>query len=793
MSSLAKNSSAERTKELMLMQRHSQCVRTDKMFGLLMIFQWVAAVSAAVLVTPQTWIGETQTSFAHVLVAVIWGAAISLVPVMLTVRSPGRPMTRHVVAASQMLFSAFLIHLTGGRTATHFHLFGSLAFLAFYRDWKVLITATSVVVADQLIRGQLFPLSIFGTVEVSSYRWIEHTAWILFIDFFLLASCRRETRETWALCKHQAELEIATEQTEQQVIDRTIELQNKTEEAEQLAMVAQYTDNAVVITNASAEIQWVNEGFVRCTGYTLEEVKGKVPGHLLQGEKTNPETVTQMRECLRDGRGFEVEVINYGKSKKPYWVSIECRPIHDEFGNVSRFIAIESDITARKNHEQQLRLYGKAVSEANDAIIISEAEPIDEPGPRILSVNAAFEKMTGYSSEDVLGKNPRMLQGPDSDPETRRRIKESLTRWKPVCEEILNYRKDGTSFWVELNIAPLADDTGRFTHWVSVQRNITERKEQEAEKARLSDKLATMARQAGMAEVATGVLHNVGNVLNSVNVTTQLLLDRCNNSPSESLNRASKLVSDHADNLVAFVSEHPGGKHLPEFLSQLSDKLTQNEVGIREELQILGRHVDHIKQIVKTQQSMAKSKPMNSEVDLRELVEDAILTLRDSFSNHAIIILRNLASLPTIVSDKHQILQILCNLLKNAKQSIVANPHSDRRLTITLEATKADTVFIEVTDSGVGIEPDNLAKVFVHGFTTKDDGHGFGLHSCANAAKVMGGAVTVRSDGIGKGATFRLTLPTRPATSSGSHDRDSIHQDNDQQLSVTETTEGGCV
>lgn len=763
------------------------------MFGLLMIFQWVAAVCAAVLVTPETWIGTTQTSFEHVLVAVIWGAAISLVPVMLTVRSPGRSVTRHVVAASQMLFSAFLIHLTGGRTATHFHLFGSLAFLAFYRDWKVLVTGTFVVIADQLIRSQLFPLSIFGTSEVSSYRWIEHTAWILFMDCFLFASCRRENGETWALCRHQAELEIAREQTEQKVIERTLELQQKTEEAEQLAMVAQYTDNAVIITNASAEIQWVNEGFVRCTGYTLEETLGKVPGHLLQGEDTNPDTVRHMRECLKEGQGFEVEIINYGKNGKPYWVAIECRPIHDEFGRVSRFIAIESDITARRNREQQLRLYGKAVSEANDAIIISEAEPIAEPGPRILAVNAAFENMTGYSSDEVLGKNPRLLQGPESDPETKRRIRESLNDWKPVCEEILNYRKDGSSFWVELNIAPLADETGRFTHWVSVQRNITDRKEQEAEKARLSDQLATMARQAGMAEVATGVLHNVGNVLNSVNVTTQLLLDRCNNSPLESLHNASRLVSRHSDDLASFVTEHPGGKHLPAFLSQLSDKLTQNEAGIREELQILGRHVDHIKQIVKTQQSMAKPTPINSEVDLRELVEDAILTLRDSFSNHAIIILRNLASLPKIVSDKHQILQILCNLLKNAKQAIVANPHSERRLTITLEATRTETVFIEVTDSGVGIAPENLAKVFAHGFTTKEDGHGFGLHSCANAARALGGAITVSSDGPDSGATFRLTLPTRPQQPTDTTTEIRSSQDTRKKVPETQSTERGRV
>lgn len=758
MSDFHSSSCEQRTAELMRTQRQAQCARTDRMFGLLMIFQWVCVVGTAVLVTPTTWIGQTTALSGHLWAAVIWGALISFIPVWMTVQLPGRPLTRHTVAISQVLFSAFLIHLTGGRTTTHFHLFGSLAFLAFYGDWKVLLTASTVITLDQCLRARFFPASVFGVEQVSDYRWLEVTGWVVFIDFFLIASCRRELRDARESCRHQAELEMAKEMTERRIVERTTELKAKTEEAELLALVARYTDNAVVITNAQAHIEWVNEGFERCTGYSLDDVKGQVPGHLLQGPDTDPQTVDLMRACLARGEGFEVELINYDSQQRPYWVAIECRPIHDETGRVTRFIAIESDITARKKHEQQLRLYSKAVSEANDAIIISEAEPIHEPGPRIQSVNAAFEDMTGYSADEIIGCSPRILQGDQSDPATRDRIRECLKNWQPVREEILNYRKDGRPFWVELNIAPLADEEGRYTHWVSVQRNITDRKEQEAERARLSQQLADASRQAGMAEVATGVLHNVGNVLNSVNVSTQLLLERSRNSPIETLQKASDLICEHESDLAEFVTTHPGGRHLPAFLKQLSGRCTENDQAVEEELQILNRHIEHIRQIISTQQSLARSVYVRMSVLLEEVIEDAILTLRESFQRHEIHLRRQLDAVPEIESDRNQILQILVNLLKNAQQAIDGEPGSTRELFVR-QFVEDDFVVVEVEDTGSGIAQENLARVFAHGFTTKADGHGFGLHSCANAARTLGGDLSVHSDGPGRGALFRLRLP----------------------------------
>ena len=188
---------ANRTAELTRQQRRSQCQATDSMFGLLMLFQWVAAVWAACYVTPKAWVGEAVfLPHQHLWTAVIWGATISGIPLLLTIKYPGAATTRHVVAISQMLFSGLLIYLTGGRPETHFHVFGSLAFLGFYRDWRVLVTASLVITADHFFSGIYSTQSILESGGDGAFRCLEYSGWIVFENVFLVISCRREIRET---------------------------------------------------------------------------------------------------------------------------------------------------------------------------------------------------------------------------------------------------------------------------------------------------------------------------------------------------------------------------------------------------------------------------------------------------------------------------------------------------------------------------------------------------------------------------------------------------------------------
>lgn len=200
--------------------------RTDRLFVGLLVFQWVAGVVVALIVSPRTWIGGTSESHPHVWAAIALGAAICSFPIYLGLTRPGSKLSRHAIAVAQMLIGALLIHLTGGRIETHFHVFGSLAFLAFYRDWRVMVSATIIVMVDHMIRGIYWPQSVFGVLTASPWRWVEHAAWVIFENIFLLSSCVQGKREWWEHARQQEKLEASNRTTETAIRRRTAELRD---------------------------------------------------------------------------------------------------------------------------------------------------------------------------------------------------------------------------------------------------------------------------------------------------------------------------------------------------------------------------------------------------------------------------------------------------------------------------------------------------------------------------------------------------------------------------------------
>ncbi|HEV2973055.1 MAG TPA: ATP-binding protein [Pirellulales bacterium] len=287
------------------------------------------------------------------------------------------------------------------------------------------------------------------------------------------------------------------------------------------------------------------------------------------------------------------------------------------------------------------------------------------------------------------------------------------------------------------------------------------RAEQELEAAH--QQLMVASRRAGMAEIASGVLHNVGNVLNSVNVSATLVLDRLQQSKVDQLTRVSGLIEQHQADLGQFITLDPKGKQVPGFLKLLAGHLTEERAQMLEELNSLHSKVEHIKTIVATQQSYAGVSGVIEPIDLHTLLDDAIKMNSSSFERHGIAVQREYAELPKLLLDKQKLLQILVNLVKNAKDAMLEPGQGEHRLDISTRLVDEDRLQIVLTDTGVGIPPENLLRIFSHGFTTKKTGHGFGLHSCANAAKEMGGSLQAESDGPGTGATFTLELPFQPA------------------------------
>lgn len=479
-------------------QRHNH-IETDRLFATLMIFQWLAGIVIAIWVSPKVWNDAfDQKQLWHVWTAVFLGGVVSGVPVLLAWQHPGRAVTRHSIAVAQILTSALLIHLTGGRLETHFHTFGSLTFLAFYRDWRVLLTATIVAALDHALRGIYWPQSIFGE-SAPQWRWLEHVGWILIEDVILFIAIRQHLTETFEVARRRSRLEGINKEIERQVQERTAEL-----------------------TEA---------------------------------------------------------------------------------------------------HKQ----------------------------------------------------------------------------------------------------------------------------------------LVETSRQAGMAEIATNVLHNVGNVLNSVNVSAESVASKVRHFRIASLKQVADLLREQNGRLPEFLAHDPRGRELPAYLVRLAENLSEPQQGILQELVSLQKNIEHIKEVVAMQQSYARRSGMLEPLSAVELVETAIHINNDTFSRHGVDVIRDYHEVPPVLADRHKVLPILVNLLSNAKHAL-ADRGDDKRLVVQVTHNQHG-VEIKVMDNGVGIAPENLTRIFQHGFTTRSDGHGFGLHSGALAAREMGGRLTVQSAGVGRGAEFTLELP----------------------------------
>ncbi len=399
------------------------------------------------------------------------------------------------------------------------------------------------------------------------------------------------------------------------------------------------------------------------------------------------------------------------------------------------------------------------------AIVESVAEAIvtTNKSGKITAGNRAAKGIIGHRLKTLIDMNistilPELFVVSETgEPAAENEIEEAIV--KLAGNQIETFCKQNTNerIPVQVSLREISGTNGNAYTWVI--QDISKRKENEKNLKMLNERLVDASRQAGIAEIANSVLHNVGNVLNSVNTSSGIITSKLKRSKLSGLIKVVDLMQENADDLPGFFSDGGRGKQLPAYLEKLSAVLAEEHNEIQNEVEALVKNINHIKQIITSQQSYAGNTGLIEEVDPTSLLEDALHMNASSIDQYHIRIERNYKYDKIIHTDKHKLMQILVNIIRNAKDALIEAKIEKPQIAIRLERAADKDITFHIGDNGIGIPRENLTKIFTHGFTTKKNGHGFGLHSCALAAKEMGGSLKVDSEGIGHGATFILQIP----------------------------------
>jgi PAS domain S-box-containing protein len=492
------------------------------------------------------------------------------------------------------------------------------------------------------------------------------------------------------------------------------------------------------------------------------EIIGKTDFDLFAEEHARP-AFEDEQEIIRTGCPMIGKVEReLTKDGRETWALTSKMPLRNKEGEIVGTFGISKDITQRQQAEAALarerHLLEALLENSADCIYFKDRES------RILRCSKSQSQRFGNGTTDIIGKTDFDLFAHEharpAFEDEQEIMRTGCTMIGKVEREIT---RDGRESWALSSKMPLRNKEGEIIGTFGISKDITAIKQAEAELERTHKELVQASRLAGMAEVATSVLHNVGNVLNSINVSATLVDDRIRKSRVADVRRLAQLIEEHAEDLAAFLTKDPKGRMVPGFLGQLAEKLDSEHAAVLEELSALRSNVEHVKEIISMQQSYARVAGVFENIQLADLLEDTLRMNAGAFARHDVKVVRDYSVLPPVWTDKHKVLQILVNLVRNAKYACDDSSRSDKQVTLCA-TTGEGRVRIAVIDNGVGIPPENLTRIFNHGFTTRKDGHGFGLHSGALAAKELGGSLTVHSDGPGLGAVFTLELPCQPPT-----------------------------
>jgi len=480
-------------------------------------------------------------------------------------------------------------------------------------------------------------------------------------------------------------------------------------ELEKLSLVANKTSNSVIITDAQGLTEWVNEGFINLTGYTLAEIVGKKPGAVLQGPETDPASVKRISDHLKAGEHFTEEILNYRKSGEKFWLFKEVTPVRNEAGKVTRFIAIQNDITARKRAEAELRKLSLVASKTSNGAIITDA------AGRTEWINDGFTRNTGYTLAELIGKKPgELLHGPDTDPAEVDRIRQKLKEQVPFNSMLINYKKSGEPLWISMDISPVFDEAGHLVQYIALQKDITYRKEAEAKLVTMSQDLYD--RNRDLQQFTYIISHNLRSpVANAVGLSKMLL----------------QLNKESADFELT--------------LGYLNESVVRLDAVLKDINLILS---------IRDKKNVLEKESISVSDVCQQVLVDLIEPVMQSNGQVNVDIQKSLL----VQANRAYLYSIFYNLLSNA----IKYRSENRTLLVTIKAVKMPDgrKMITFTDNGSGFDMkkvgDNIFKLYKR-FHASKEGRGIGLFLVKTHVEALDGQIEVTSQ-VDEGTSFTIYL-----------------------------------
>lgn len=495
------------------------------------------------------------------------------------------------------------------------------------------------------------------------------------------------------------------------LIDVTDQLDIQSE-LRKTSLIARETINGAVICDVEGRITWVNKAFERITGYKFEEVAGKRPGSVLQGPNSDKETIAYMSRQLKKQKGFKAEILNYRKSGQEYWVSVQCQPLLNEKGEFEGYFAMETDISKDKTEERQLRLLDTVIKNANDIVVIMEAEPVAYPGPKVVYVNDAFERITGYTKSDVVGRAINILHGFETDEDSKAMVQTALENQQPIAVEQINYRKTGERFWMSMHISPVLDDKGNLSHWISIQRDITKEKEAEFEREQLIQELSDT--NSDLKQFTYITSHNLRAPITNLLTISELLDDE------EARGTANK---------------------------ELIDGLKKSTIHLNDTLNDLIKIL-----LIKESKNIELQRVVF--YDIFEKVKSSLRVLLESSKAK---IITDFEQVPDVLYSPSYMESILLNLITNSIK--YGAPDRSPVILISTKRINNHTQML-FSDNGIGMDM-NQVKGRIFGLYQRFHNHpeskGIGLYLVHSQVTALGGTIQVNST-LNEGTTFQITF-----------------------------------